>query len=339
MLYWYRFSVNWLLSLTGLALVFGQNPAFAATTDALSLQRRIPLGNVAGRIDHLAVDLAHHRVFVAELGNNSVGVVGVAEGKVVHRIFGLKKPQGVGYVPSTDTIYVANGGDGTVHRYRGSDFSWLSTLKLGDDADNVRLDSRTNQLIVGYGGGALALIDVASGRKAVEIRLPGHPESFQLETSGSRIFANVPDAQQIAVVDRSTEKQIAKWAVPEVRSNFPMAVDDAGQRLLVVYRKPALLAAFDTRNGNVVARLPTCGDADDLFYDAKRQRIYISCGEGVLTVVQRQGDTYQELGRIPTVTGARTSLWVPELDQLFLAAPASSHERAALWVYRPSAEP
>jgi DNA-binding beta-propeller fold protein YncE len=257
----------------------------------------------------------------------------------VHRIFGLKEPQGVGYVPSTDTIYVANAGDGTVHRYRGADFSLLNTLKLGDDADNVRLDRRTNQLIVGYGGGALALIDVVSGTTTAEIRLPGHPESFQLEPSGSRIFANVPDAQQVAVVDRSTARQIAKWVVPDARANFPMALDDAGQRLVVVYRRPALLAVFDTRNGNVVARLPTCGDADDLFYDARRQRIYVSCGEGVLAVVQRQGDRYRELARIQTVTGARTSLWVPELDRLFVAVPASGSERAALWVYGPAAEP
>jgi DNA-binding beta-propeller fold protein YncE len=339
MLYYYRFSAAWLLLLTCLALAFEQTPSFAATTETLSLERKIPLGAVAGRIDHLAVDLAHHRVFVAELGNNSVGVVDVAEGKVVHRIFGLNEPQGVGYVPSADTIYVANAGDGTVHRYRGTDFSLINTLRLGDDADNVRVDSRTNQVIVGYGGGALASVDAASGTKTGEIRLPGRPESFQLEPDGSRIFVNVPDARQVAVVDRSTLKQIAKWAVADARANFPMALNDASQRLLVAYRKPALLAAFDTRNGNVVARLPTCRDADDVFYDATRRRIYVSCGDGALAVVQRQGDTYRELGRIPTATGARTSLWVPELDRLFLAVRASVGEGAALWVYRPEAKP
>jgi hypothetical protein len=339
MLSCYRLSGAWLSLMAGLVLALEPKPSFAATTETLTLERKISLGNVAGRIDHLAVDLAHHRVFVAELGNNSVGVVDVAKGKVMHRIFGLNEPQGVGYVPNTDAIYVANAGDGTVHRYRGADFSVGTSLKLGDDADNVRLDTRTNEIIVGYGSGALAFIDAASGNKTGEIRLPGHPESFQLEPNGSLIFANVPDAQQVAVVDRSTAKQIARWAVPDAAANFPMALDDSGQRVLVVYRKPALLAVFDTRNGNVVARLPTCGDADDLFYDAKRQRIYISCGAGSLAVVQRQGDKYRELGRIPTVTGARTSLWVPALDHLFLAVPASGNERAALWVYKPAAGP
>ena len=313
------FSGVFLILLAGLLMASQQRPSFSATTDTLSLERKLPLGDVAGRIDHLAADLAHHRLFVAELGNNSVGVVDVAAGKVLHRIAGLKEPQGVGYVPSADTLYVANAGDGTVHRYRGADLSPLGTLRLGDDADNVRVDGRANQVIVGYGSGALAVLDAASGRKTGEIRLAAHPESFQLEPSGgSRVFVNVPDAG----------------------ANFPMALDDSGQRLLVVYRKPALLAVFDTRNGNVVARLPACGDADDVFFDAKRQRIYVSCGEGALAVVQRgPDDTYRELGRVPTVSGARTSLWVPDLDRLFLAVRASGNERAALWVFRPAEAP
>jgi hypothetical protein len=323
----------------GMLVACQQSSAVSATTDALTLESKIPLGDVAGRIDHLAVDLAGRRLFVAELGNSSVGVVDLTGGKVLHRISGLKEPQGVGYVPTADTLYVANAGDGTVHRYRGTDFSALRTLKLGDDADNVRVDGRTNQVVVGYGSGALAVLDAASGARTGDIHLPGHPESFQLEPNGSRVFVNVPDAQQITVVDRAAAKQVARWGVPNADANFPMALDATGERLAVVYRKPALLAVFDTRNGNVVARLPTCGDADDVFFDAKRQRIYVSCGEGAVDVVQQQGDTFQELGRVPTVSGARTSLLVPELDRLFVAVRASDNERAALWVFRPAAKP
>jgi hypothetical protein len=124
--------------------------------------------------------------------------------------------------------------------------------------------------------------------------------------------------------------------VPDAGANFPMALDATGERLAVVYRKPALLAVFDARNGNVVARLPTCGDADDVFFDAKRQRIYVSCGEGAVDVVQRESDAYRELGRVPTVSGARTSLFVPDLDRLFVAVRASGQEPAAVWVYRPA---
>ena len=313
-----------------------EGASLAATTDALTLERKIPLGDVAGRLDHLAVDLARHRLFLAELGNNTIGVVDIAAGTILHRIDGLDEPQGVGYVPDTDTIYVANAGDGTLRTYRSTDFSPIAALKLGDDADNIRVDPKASQVIVGYGKGALALLDAAAGKRTGQIALAGHPEAFQLDPSGVRIYVNVPDARQIAVIDRSASKQVATWALPDAGDNFPMALDAEGERLLVVYRRPALLAVFDTGSGAVATRLSTCGDADDVFVDAKRQRAYVSCGEGAIAVLQKEADGYRELGRIPTVFGARTSLWVPELDRLFLAVRARGNERAAVWVYRPA---
>ena len=177
----FNFSSVLALLVTGLLVACQEGTAVSATTDALMLESKIPLGDVAGRIDHLAVDLAHRRLFIAELGNNSVSVVDLADGKVLHRISGLKEPQGVGYLPSTDTLYVANAGDGAVHRFKGSDFGALGALKLGDDADNIRIDTAANQVIVGYGSGALAMLDATSGSKVGEIPLSEHPESFQLE--------------------------------------------------------------------------------------------------------------------------------------------------------------
>lgn len=316
-----------------LASVYGTATAQAA--EPLVLEQKIALGDVSGRIDHLAIDLPRQRLFVAELGNNSVGVVDLREQKVLHRIGGLREPQGVAYVAESDTVFVANAGDGSVRRFRGADFAPLGRLDLGDDADNIRVDARAHQVVIGYDGGALALVDAATAQKTAEIRLPAHPESFQLEHSGTRIFANVPDARQIAIVDRVSGQQTAKWTLPDAAANFPMALDEADARLLVVYRKPALLAVFDTHDGKVVQRLPTCGDADDVFFDARRQRIYISCGEGFLDILQRRGDSIERLARLATVSGARTALFVPELDRLFLAVRARGSERAAIWVYRP----
>jgi DNA-binding beta-propeller fold protein YncE len=313
-----------------------QSASLAATTDALTLERKIPLGDVAGRLDHLAVDLEHHRLFLAELGNNTIGVVDVAAGTFLHRIGGLKQPQGVGYVPDTDTIFVANAGDGTLHIYRGNDYSPLAVLKLGDDADNIRIDPDAGQVFAGYGKGALAVLGATDGKRIGQIALAGHPEAFQLDPSGTRIYVNVPDAREIAVIDRSASKQVARWTLPEAGDNFPMALDAAGQRLLVVYRRPALLVVFDTGSGTVVTRLSICGDADDVFVDAKRQRVYVSCGEGVLDVLQKEGDVYRELGRIATASGARTSLWAADLDRLFVAVRARGDERAAIWIYRPT---
>jgi hypothetical protein len=191
-------------------------------------------------------------------------------------------------------------------------------------------------VVVGYGDGALALVDTASGKPTAEIRLPGHPESFQLEHDGPRIFVNVPDARQIAIVDLATGRQVASWGLADAQANFPMALDEIEGRLVVGYREPPLLAVFDMSSGTLVARLPACGDTDDVFFDASRQRIYLSCGAGFIDVIQQRDDGYQELARIPTVPGARTALFVPERDRLYLAVRASGGEGAAVWVFRPA---
>jgi DNA-binding beta-propeller fold protein YncE len=310
--------------------------AAAAAPGAMVLEAKIPLGEVRGRIDHLAVDLVRHRLFVAELGNGSLGVVDLDRGEVVRRVTGLGEPQGVAYLPATDTVYLASGGDGTLRRYAGADLAPLGTTHLGEDADNVRTDPRGGRVLVGYGDGALALVDAASGAKAGEIPLPGHPEAFQVEAGGGRVFVNVPAARQVAVVDRDAERQVAAWEV-EGRDNFPVALDEAGHRLLIVDRGPPELLVLDTASGERVARLPTCGDADDVFLDPKRQRVYVSCGEGFLDVVRRRGgDAYEEVARVPTAPGARTALFVPELDRLYLAVRAGKGEDAAIWVFRPA---
>lgn len=323
------------LAAAGLLLTVQLAPGQAADTAPLLLDQKISLGDVRGRIDHLAFDTARNRLLVAELGNDSIGIVDVSDGKLVHRIPGLHEPQGIAHLTFDDTVFVANAGDGTIRRYRGSDYAPLGAVRLGEDADNIRLDQRTGQVIVGYGQGAIAVL-APDGTKLEEIRLAGHPESFQLGPQGSQIYVNVPVANEIAVLDRDNGRQIAHWSLPSARANFPMALDASGGRLLVVYRKPALLAVFDIKDGSALAQVPTCGDADDIWVDPKRRRIYISCGEGALDVLQEEGRSYRELARIPTVSGARTSLFLPKLDRLFLAVRASSREGAAIWVFRPA---
>jgi sugar lactone lactonase YvrE len=301
----------------------------------LQLEAKIPLGDVKGRNDHMAVDLDRQRLFVAELGNDSVGIVDLNASKVSGRIRGLKEPQGVGYLPATDTLYVANAGDGSVRLFQGQDLKETGRIELGDDADNVRVDSAGNQVIAGYGAGALAIIDTKENRKISEIALHGHPESFRLESGGRRIFVNVPDAHAIEVADRENGKVVAQWPIGRSSANFPMALNEASRQVLVVFRNPTILTAYSMQDGVPVASATTCGDSDDVFVDAKRRRVYVSCGEGFLDVFEPDAGTFRRLAHIPTVPGARTALFVPELDRLFLAVRARDQEPAAIWVYRP----
>jgi DNA-binding beta-propeller fold protein YncE len=312
-------------------------PSGAQTTETpvLNLEAKILLGEVKGRIDHMALDPLRNRVFVAELENNSVAIVDLKARKLVHVITGLSEPQGVGYESSTDMLYVANGGDGSVRLYRGVDYAETGRVDMGDDADNVRIDPNTQHVLVGYGAGAIATIDPATRSKIADFPLPVHPEGFQLDRKNNQILVNVPRAKAIAVLDSGSGQLKAVWPTKESGANFPMALDEDAQRILVAFRAPGRLAVFSARDGVSVASVELCGDADDLFVDAKRGRIYVSCGEGFLDVFDARAADYRRLARLPTVRGARTSYYVPSVDRLFLAVRAASLEPAAVWVYRP----
>jgi DNA-binding beta-propeller fold protein YncE len=301
----------------------------------LILEAKIPLGQVSGRIDHLGIDVKRRRLLVAELGNNSLGVVDLAAGKVLSSIAGLSEPQGIAYVPFADSVFVANAGDGSVHVLRGENLTPIGRIELGDDADNVRVDTARHRVLVGYGKGALAVIDPVSLSKIADIRLKAHPEGFQIDDTGTQVFVNVPDAREISVVDVATGST-GSLATQGAGSNFPMAIDGDAHRCLVVFRSPPTLMALSSQDGHVVAQAETCGDADDVFVDRKRRRVYVSCGQGVVDVLELVEAGYRRLARVPTVSGARTSLFVPELDRLFVAVRAGSNEPAAIWVFRPA---
>jgi len=149
------------------------------------------------------------------------------------------------------------------------------------------------------------------------------------------VFVNVPDAREIAVADLAVGSTRSLPTQGE-GSNFPMAIDGEARRVLVVFRSPPTLMALSGQDGHVAARIETCGDADDVFVDRKRRRVYVSCGDGVVDVFETGEAGYRRLARVPTVSGARTSLFVPELDRLFVAMRARSNEPAAIWVFRPA---
>jgi sugar lactone lactonase YvrE len=302
---------------------------------ALVREASISLGNIQGRIDHLAVDLVRRRLFVAELGNNSVGVVDLDNSRLQQTLSGFSEPQGIGYSPSTDELFVANAGDGSVRTYSGDLLAPSGQIRLGDDADNVRVTTQPAQVIVGYGQGALAIIDATNKSRLTDIRLSGHPEGFQVLNRSARALVNVPDHNEIAVIDIRSARQIASWPMDDMHGNFPMAVDEENQTAWVATRAPAKLIAMDAESGARKAVLESCGDADDVMV-GKRHRIYVICGSGHIDVWDTRAGSYLKIARLETSPGARTALFVPELDRLYLAVRASQGAPAAIWVYRPT---
>jgi DNA-binding beta-propeller fold protein YncE len=304
----------------------------------LRLEQEIALPGVDGRIDHFAVDVAGQRVFIAALGNGSLEVLDVRRGERTAEIKGLQEPQGVCYDANTGRLYVATAGDGKLRVYDAKSFTVQATLDFGSDADNVRQDPQTGELWVGYGNGGLGIVN-PNGQKGGSVDLGTHPESFQFEGNGDRVYANVPKRFGVAVVDRKKRAVVTRWGLGGPLANYPLALDESNKRLFVGCRLPARLVALDAGSGRVVATLPTVGDSDDVFYDAERRRVYVIGGEGAVDLFgQRDPDHYERLGRIPTASGARTGLFVPAWGRLYVAVPHRGSLTAKVLAYRVNRE-
>lgn len=316
--------------LTATALIVAA--AAVQAGDRLQLVATIEMPGVKGRIDHFAVDVARHRLFVAALGNDTVEVLDLEHDRRGKSLRGFREPQGIGYVASEDRLYVANAGGG-VDVLDGTSFSVLKRIEPLDDADNVRYDRRAGTVFVGYGSGALRALDAKTGERRGDVALAGHPESFQLEANGPRVFVNVPTARHVAVVDRVKGRVVATWPAP-ARASFPMALDEQGRRLFVGARSPAVLLVYDIDKGAVLAQLSVGGDTDDVFFDARRKLVYAICGEGRVDVFGQHDDRYVLEESVKTAPRARTGLFVAEEGRLYIGAPAHEGTPARVLVYR-----
>jgi DNA-binding beta-propeller fold protein YncE len=318
-----------------IAVLAGCGPSAISqgSASSLILESTISLPNVKGRIDHLAMDIEHQKLFVAELENGTVEAIDLATGQLVGRISGLREPQGLAYLPARGELVVASG-DGTVRFYGANDLSLLSEVTLGDDADNVRISPKTGSVVVGYGAGALAIIDPSTRKVSGTITLSAHPESFRIDAEGRRVFVNLPGAGKVAVADLEEQKVTATRGAG-YGANYPMMYDPSSNSIAVGYRLPARLVISDA-DGKVLRDIDTCGDSDDLFFDLPRKRIYVTCGSGEIDVFSSGTKGYQRTARIKTRDGARTSLFSPDLDRLYVAARAAGGKPAAILVFRPN---
>jgi DNA-binding beta-propeller fold protein YncE len=301
----------------------------------LQLQQTIPLPGVEGRIDHFAFDAGGDRLFVCALGNNTAEVLDLRKGERVHAIGGLGAPQGLDYFPELNRLFVTNDKGGVCNIYDAKSFKLIGKVDFQDDADNVRYDNTTRRVYVGFGSGGIGIINAADAKQVGFIKLSAHPEAFELEKQGKRIFVNVPNARQVAVVDRDKGKVVATWKTGWAFGNFPMALDEANHRLFIGCRLPSKLIVLNTDSGEVVTKIDISGDSDDLFYDSKRHRVYAICGAGKIDIIeQADANTYKPLAKIDTANGARTGLLVPERDTLFVAVPHGGSQQAEIRCYQ-----
>lgn len=319
--------------------VWGQKNSAPQSAVPLVLTGAIPLPNVKGRIDHFGFDPAGSRLFVSALGNNTEEIIGISAQTVIHSISGVPTPQGVVYSPETNKLFVGSD-KGRLYLYDGTTFDLITSIDFGDDVDNLRYDAADKRVYVGYGDektGAIAMVDALTNKRLdQEFKLGAHPESFQLAASGPEIYVNLPDLKQIAVVNRSTHS-ITRWPLT-FAGNFPMALDETSHRLFVATRTPPQLAVFDASSGHMIAALATVQDADDLYYDSVRKRVYVAGGEGYIGVfLQDDADHYELLAKVHSALGARTAGYFGKgrkgFDRFYLGVPARADHGAEVWIY------
>jgi len=320
-----------------LPFVFCHFP-YNAAADSPSLERiqTILLNGKPGKLDHLIVDGKSERLFQANKVNNTLDVVDVKAGKLVKQITGQAGIQGMAYAADLERLYAGLGTGGFCNIFDGKSYKLLKTIKFTDDADNVRYDPRTHLVYVAHAEKGLGVIHGKSLELKADINLPGSAESFQLETARPRLYLNTPSPSQVVVIDTDKNEVVKTYPLKMAAANFPLALDETSHRLFIGCRKKPMVVVMDSETGTEIAGVEIPADTDDLFYDAKRKRIYVSCGEGYLVVIRQiDADHYELLEKVPTVKDARTSYFEPETGRLYLSAPRQQGKNGPeIWVYQ-----
>jgi DNA-binding beta-propeller fold protein YncE len=321
-----------LLAFANYSACEGQSPS---GIDKLVLEKNIAMPGVRGRLDHLDVDLKHQIIYVAALGNNSVEVIDLKQGKSIHSIRDLDEPQGIGYVPQHEEVFVANGGNGDGYFYNARTYQKIATVHLGSDADDVRYDSAARLIYVGYGNGGIAVINADNRQVVANIKLPAHPESFQLDKTLGKIFVNLPDAGMVGIINVSTATLETKWMTKGFSANFPMALDELNHQVFIGFRHPATLVVMDGKTAKSIQSFPIVGDSDDLYFDPASGKIIVSGGQGAISIFTKAGSgQFRQTRKIPTRNGARTSLLIPSMRIFVVAARAESSNESEIMVYK-----
>lgn len=327
-----------LLFLAAIGVAIGMGPAMVHSgPPCLERIQKIRLnGRPEKKLDHMALDAKRDRLYLANMANRTLDIIDLKTGKVLKEIPEQKGIQGVTYSPELDRIFVGLGVDGICNAFDGETFKLLKSLPFPTDADNVRYDPRTGVVYVAHLEKSLGIVDAKTLEAKADMKLPGFSESLTLEKDRPRMYMNTPSPPEVMVFDRDKREVIARYPLKKASGNYPLALDEANKRLFTGCRKEPMVLVMDTETGKEIASVPVPHDIDDLFYDAKRKRLYAACGEGFLAVIRQvDADRYEALEKLSTGKLARTCLFDPESSRLFLAVPRfGDMEGPELWVYR-----
>ncbi len=317
--------------------------AIAANTQSagsLTLRQTIPLPDVNGKFDHFTIDLAGNRLFAAVTGNHSVEVIDLKSNTVAQSIGGLGKPHGLVWVGATSSLYVADGTLGELQVYKGAPLVLAGKIKLSEDADDMVYDDAHHRLFVGHGGSnaanpaRIAVVNTDNFTLVANLPVPTHPEALEIDPQSRRVFANIADSNEVAVIAPETQAISATWELTKAADNVPLAFDREHQMLFVGCRKPGMLIAIDAATGKEIGSAPAAGEGDDLFYDPALRNLYLVSGAGEIDTYHiDEARTLHSLGVVHTVPGAKTALLVPVQGLLYVGIPGTAGKSAEIRVF------
>jgi DNA-binding beta-propeller fold protein YncE len=321
-----------------LALLLLAVIAHAQTDPPLRLIKTILLPGYVGDFEHFAADMKGNRLFLIAEDHKTVEVLDIRSGKRIYTIAGFGQPHAIEYLPGPNSLIVTEGDaeSGAVELVSGSTYKILNKIMLPTDVDAGVFNPVNKSYYVDSGGQGkdatthlLSIIDTQSFNRTGDITLPGtKSEAMAIDHAGAKLYINLRDPDEIGVVDLQTRKLVARWPIPEAKSQNALVLDEPNHRLFSATHTPPKLFVFDIDTGKVVASLPCADNSDDMGYDPVRKRIYIT-GDGSASVFkQLDADHYEKIAEVTTGYRARTSIFVPELNRLYLGV-ASRGKRAA----------
>lgn len=288
----------------------------------------------SGDFDHFGIDIKGKRLFLAAEDHGTLEVFNLATGAHARTLHNVQTPHAILYFPQQHRLIVTDSGKGMTKVLDSRTYKTVGHIALAVGADSADYDPSRHRLYIVTGGKDVGMkhcflneVNPLTGHVYRKLRFDSdHTEAVRAEQHGDRLFVNVADKNEVAVVSKKTLKVIARWHLKGARTNLTMALDEADHRLFVGTRNPSKLFVLDTRTGATVAVLDAPATSDGLFFDAAHKRIYLPGGDGYLGVFQQvDPDHYTELARIPSAVGAKSGILVPQLQRLYLAVSPGEH--------------
>lgn len=312
--------------------------AHAQTDPPLRLIQTTFLPGYVGDFEHFAADIKGNRLFLIAEDHKTVEVLDIHTGKRLHTITGFGQPHAIEYLPGPNSLIVTEGDEesGGVDLVNGGNYKILDKIKLPANVDGGVYNPTNKYYYVESGGDGpdakthlLSIIDTQNFKLIGDITLPGtKSEAMAIDHSGTKLYVNLRGPDEIGVVDLLTRQLVARWPIPEAKNENALVLDEPNHRLFSASHTPPKLFVFDIDTGKVIASLPCAENSDDMSYDPVRKRIYIT-GDGSTSVFeQRDADHYMLVAEVPTSYRAKTSIFVPELNRLYIAV-ASRGKRVA----------